>query len=336
MVLAVLLLVRISQAFLTVDVVSLSASHIQGASGARPHRSTEHNLLLAIPLSQFSDAISFFSKDVSDDYRCCIDGDGFFCDDTSNNGARYELGVVEEQDLPQLCKFVVATFGADAISLSTDMNSLERMLLNPAAEFLNGYSNLVAFAEVYSGTRQRISDRISNVNILPPRLDGLSPAEKIAKAENDSLILILASKKDDRPNAEQDIIATIELRLQPCDAKIPFSIPWLDRVERRMGSMIGLGTEKGSSELQPYLSNLCVSERFRGKKIGRALVRCVENITKTCWGYNRIYLHVDEDNAAALNLYKSEGYRDVGHRWNPFWSGRAADIGYFVKTLSTP
>jgi ribosomal protein S18 acetylase RimI-like enzyme len=98
---------------------------------------------------------------------------------------------------------------------------------------------------------------------------------------------------------------------------------------------MGLGTEKGSADMQPYLSNLCVDERYRGRKIGRALVRCVENIAKTDWGYNRIYLHVDEDNQAALNLYKSEGYRDVGHRWNPFWSGQAADIGYYVKTLTT-
>ena len=81
------------------------------------------------------------------------------------------------------------------------------------------------------------------------------------------------------------------------------------------------------------MSNLCVDERFRGKQIGRALVRCVENIAKTSWGYQRIYLHVDEDNKAALNLYKGEGYRDVGHRWNPFWAGSAADIGYFVKPL---
>ena len=94
-------------------------------------------------------------------------------------------------------------------------------------------------------------------------------------------------------------------------------------------------SDSTSTIIQPYLSNLCVDERYRGKKIGRALVRCVENISKSCWGYNRMYLHVDEDNIPAVNLYKSEGYHDVGHRWNPFWSGKASDIGYYVKSLSS-
>jgi len=254
----------------------------------------------------------------------------------------FKLGVVEEEELPDLCKFVVSAFGAEAIQLSSDINSFERMLMSPAAEFLNGYSGLVAFAEVFSGTKQRISGRLREnpemVNISAPALKGLSYEETIRKAERESLVLVLGREKNDAVNNKNiEVIASIELRLQPCDAKIPFSIPWLDRVERRMGSFFGLGhTEKevGRNDLQPYLSNLCVDEKFRGQKIGRGLVRCVENIAKTCWGYNRMYLHVDEDNPAALNLYKSEGYRDVGHRWNPFWSGGASDIGYYVKSLA--
>jgi ribosomal protein S18 acetylase RimI-like enzyme len=299
-------------------------------------------------LKNFAGSIEFFSG--SDAYRCCIDKNGYFYDAVSDDGKPrdtssagiYELGIVEEEDLPDLCRFVVATFGADAINLSSDMSNFERMLMNPAVELLNSYSSLVAFAEVFSGTKERLLDRIqghgSMKNILAPDLSGLTRKEKICKAERGSLILILARPvaPSDKSSSSVDIIASIELRLQPCDAKIPFSIPWLDRVERRLGSFIGLGTEAGSADLQPYLSNLCVDEKYRGQKIGRALVRCVEDITRTCWGYSRMYLHVDEDNLPALNLYKSEGYRDVGHRWNPFWSGKASDIGYYVKTLSPP
>lgn len=346
-----LLLLPLSLAFVEVQVLQSKGSVRQRESSSRDYapdlsgRSTTASRrqplprLHAVPLSKYSDSISYFKE--NSDYRCCIDTDGYLSDD--NVDAKYELCVVEEQDLPDLCKFVVATFGADVISLSTDMNSFEKMLMNPAAEFLNGYSGLVAFAEVFSGTKQRVSDRVQNpttMGISAPDMTGLTRQEKIAKAEKDSLILILsrpATAGDSQQTASTtDIVASIELRLQPCDAKIPFSLPWLDRVERRMGSFIGLGMEKGSADMQPYLSNLCVDERYRGKKIGRALVRAVENIAKTNWGYNRIYLHVDEDNKAALNLYKSEGYRDVGHRWNPFWSGQAADIGYYVKTLTGP
>ena len=46
-----------------------------------------------------------------------------------------------------------------------------------------------------------------------------------------------------------------------------------------------------------------------------------------------MYLHVDVENETALGLYKSEGYGDVGLRWNPFWAGNASDIGYYVKKL---
>lgn len=103
-------------------------------------------------------------------------------------------------------------------------------------------------------------------------------------------------------------------------------------MERRLASSIGLG-EGLARDLQPYLSNLCVQENYRGKGIGKVLVRCVENIAQTTWGCNRMYLHVDEDNVAAVSLYKGEAYRDVGHRWNPIWAGGASDIGYYVKTL---
>jgi len=304
-----------------------------------------------VPLTRFADSISFFTE--PEDFRCCIDNNGYFRERSSSSSSSssssptesdstkgdnvdlhlcYELGLVEEEELPDLCRFVVTTFGAEVIAISQDMNSFERMLMNPAAEFLNGYSGLVAFAEVFSGTRQRLLNRFnqqpSMVTISAPELKGLSQKEMIRKAEQESLVLVIARQTTDTNRDGGDVIATIELRLQPCDAKIPFSIPWLDRVERSLWNM-----EKKSTELQPYLSNLCVDEKFRGQRIGRGLVRCVENIAKTCWGYNRIYLHVDEDNLPALNLYKSEGYRDVGHRWNPFWSGEASNIGYYVKSL---
>jgi len=59
----------------------------------------------------------------------------------------FQLGVLQEDELPDLCRFVVNAFGAEAISLSSDMTSFEKALMNPAAELLNGYSSLVAFAE---------------------------------------------------------------------------------------------------------------------------------------------------------------------------------------------
>ena len=63
------------------------------------------------------------------------------------------------------------------------------------------------------------------------------------------------------------------------------------------------------------------------------MCRCLEDIAATKWKYPKMYLHVDSDNTAALSLYKTEGYKDVGKRWNPFWAGKSAEIGYFFKKL---
>ena len=151
-------------------------------------------------------------------------------------------------------------------------------------------------------------------------------------ASGQALVLILA-KPHTGSDWHVDVIASVELRLEPCDAKIPFTLPWLDRIERRLASMVGLG-KNDSRDLQPYLSSLCVDERFRGKGIGRAMVHCVEDIVAQKWGYSRVYLHVDVDNEPALKLYKSEGYRDVGLRWKPFWAGKSSEsIGYYVKKV---
>jgi ribosomal protein S18 acetylase RimI-like enzyme len=169
------------------------------------------------------------------------------------------------------------------------------------------------------------------MDLSPPNMDGLSRDDKIRMAACTSVVLALAKNRtSDSKDWHCDVIASVELRLQPSDAKIPFSLPWIDQLERRLASLIGLGKKNGR-DLQPYLSNLCVDDSQRGKGIGRALVRCVENIAHSSWGYSRMYLHVDTDNKAAMELYKNEGYRDVGRRWIPFWAGKAADIGYFVK-----
>ena len=286
-------------------------------------------LLGLVPIRQFHKEFSFLSEPA--DHRCCIDSYGVFQD--VDGGETYTLCLVEEQDLPDLSRFVIKSFGSDAIRLSTDINAFERAIMKPAVELVNNYSGIVAFAEVLAGLRIRLEGRFQHMELALPKLDGLDREERIRRTTSEAIVLVLG-KSQEGSDWHSDIVASIELRLQPCDAKIPFSLPWLDGIERRFASLIGLG-KNDSRDLQPYLSNLCVDEVFRGKKIGRALVRCVENIAKKSWGYSRMYLHVDTDNTAALELYKSEGYKDVGKRWRPFWAGKASEVGYFVKNLES-
>ena len=83
----------------------------------------QHQLQLhAIPLSKFSNSISFFNDFDDNDSRCCIDSNGYFmfADNKDSSSSKYELYIVEESDIPDLCKFVVSTFGADIISLSQE------------------------------------------------------------------------------------------------------------------------------------------------------------------------------------------------------------------------
>jgi ribosomal protein S18 acetylase RimI-like enzyme len=301
-----------------------------------------------------------------------IDHNGFLVEAIDlDQSAQYGLCIVsDEQDLPDLSRFIVGAFGADAIRLSTDLNAFERLLMKPAAELLNSYSGVVAFAEVLAGLRSRLKLRLSNDgndgNVAPlatPQAILSSPSflllgkdmsreDRLAVASQTSIVLALARKTLDAEESWHiDVIASVELRLQPCDGKIPFSIPYLDKLERQLASFwFGNGRSNEDNDnsqtrsdyqrnvaaakrrdLQPYLSNLCVDHRYRNRGIGRFLVQCIEAITFHKWNYSRIYLHVDLENEAALQLYRGQGYKDVGRRWNPFWAGKAATIGYFVK-----
>jgi ribosomal protein S18 acetylase RimI-like enzyme len=262
----------------------------------------------------------------------CFNSMGQLLTDTS-----FALSVVEEQDLPDLSRFIILSFGADPIRLSSDLSAFERAIMQPATELLNGYSAIVAFAEVLQGLRSRLETKLAKGReyyLDCPELDNLATRrDKLQLAGKSSVVLALAkSHSTTEGDWHIDVLASVELRLQPCDAKIPFTLPWLDGIERKLGSLVGLG-EVNARDLQPYLSNLCVDERVRRQGVGRVMVRAVEYIACQIWGYSRMYLHVDIDNKAAYNLYKSEGYGDVGRRWNPFWAGRAADIGYFYKNL---
>ena len=279
------------------------------------------SVLRLVPISTFRDQLAFLNTD--DSNRGKFDKDGLFQDGEET----YTLGVLEESDMSDTAQFIIAAFGADAISLSQDMGSLERALLKPSVGLVNAYSGLVAYAEVLAGIMSRTKDRMTDVS--PTQLTG-SREEKLKQAERSSLILVLGKVK---PGSDWniDVIATVELRLQPTDAKIPFSFPWLDQIERRLAKLLKNSDE--ARDLQPYLSNLCVSESYRRKNLGKSLVLCLEDIARNVWGYDKMYLHVDLENTAALKLYEKEGYKDAGRRWRPFWAGRAAEIGYFVKKL---
>lgn len=304
----------------------------------RPNYTTLH----LVPISSMTDLSKKTFLTSPQSFRSCIEENGTLIA-TDLPGPPFQLCVAEEDDLPIVSKLMIDAFGADAITLSTDLSSFERSILNPGVEAFNAYSGLVAYKEVLSGLRRRLLHRINKDNLQekmslddllsPPPIINYNDTVAESIAAKSSVILALGREQGQENAKNIEIVATVELRLQPTDAKIPFSEPWFDRIERHIARALKMNVEPKELHLQPYLSNLCVDESVRGRQIGKAMCRCVEKIVKDVWGYEKIYLHVDLENSAALNLYRSEGYKDVGSRWNPFWAGKASEIGYYYKKL---
>jgi ribosomal protein S18 acetylase RimI-like enzyme len=272
-------------------------------------------------------------------------------DETSDESVGYKLYLATNiDDLPPITHLTLEVFDATAITLSStsDWSAFEKAVVGsvvePAISMYNSYANAVGYIEVLSGLRRRMSHMIevSENDALSPLVlpDGsmsrlitgkLTNIEEIAAQS--SLILVLARDTND---GNVQAAASIELRLQPTDAKIPFSQPWLDSVERKIVHLfpfVHRNNDYSKQPMRPYLCNLCVSENLRRLGIGRALCRLVEAIASQQWGYDHIYLHVDPSNDSARMLYEKEGYKDVGKRWNVMWAGGADGIGYYAKKL---
>ena len=304
--------------------------------------STSSQLQL-IPLSTLDSESKCNFLSTPESYRLCIGTKGqlrpsLLNNKNSNMEKPYYLYIAEEDDLPSISRLTVDAFGAATVTLSSDLNELEKALIGPTVGLWNQYTDTFAFTEVLSGLRSRMKNKFDpslENNLNPPDISKeMTEQEAFDIAAKSSLILVIAREGIENVSSsvmDIDCVATVELRLQPTDGKIPFSQPWLDKIERKLAKFLPFVLQPQRSKLQPYLSNLCVSPSMRKRQIGKALVRCVETIATNVWGYNRLYLHVDLENEPALNLYTKEGFRDVGFRWNPFWSGKAADIGYYVK-----
>lgn len=271
-----------------------------------------------IPLSSLDDCS--FLNNASDSYRLCFDEEGkLTTGDSDNSDGDYVLSIIEKDDISTVSQLQLECFSQDLVTLSDDMQGIERALLGPVVNLLTWYSDAVGYFEVSTGIQSRASNRMERASSQRSNL-----VQCIDDVNSGSIVLALGNQKG-------AIVASVEVRLQPTDGKIPFSQPGLDDTERKIAlELMALPFDTIDRTPQPYLSNLCVAETCRGKGIGKALVRCVESIA-TDWGYDKLYLHVDPKNDPAFKLYEKEGFVETNVRWNPFWAGGAASIAYLVK-----
>lgn len=127
--------------------------------------------------------------------------------------------------------------------------------------------------------------------------------------------------------ADLDGIMAIELRAYP--------YPWTVGIFRdciraghhcwvldREGSLCGYGV-LSIAACEAHLLNVCVAPEFQGRGLGRRLLARMVDLAR--WHRaQRVFLEVRPSNAAAMSLYESVGFNEIGRRpgYYPASNGR--------------
>lgn len=85
--------------------------------------------------------------------------------------------------------------------------------------------------------------------------------------------------------------------------------PFAKHVEKVVGTAPYIVKEARDDEF--YLDTLVIQEEYRGRGMGKALLRAFEEASKSR-GHDKMALLVDEENHRARELYESIGYRQDG------------------------
>lgn len=69
------------------------------------------------------------------------------------------------------------------------------------------------------------------------------------------------------------------------------------------------GLNSRSSQRAPLMSNVAVSNKFRRRGIAEVMVKDIESMVRLQWGYDDVYLYVEQRNKPAIRLYQKLGYK---------------------------
>jgi len=122
-------------------------------------------------------------------------------------------------------------------------------------------------------------------------------------------------------NENETMFGMAEVSLQPADPSRTSPPFVLSNSMKNAFSSFGFWPQP-----TPYISNVLVTNDYRGKGYSRVLMACCEGLAKS-WGYDEVYLHVDADSrsgAPAQGLYRSIGYMpviDENYNQNFAWMG---------------
>lgn len=107
--------------------------------------------------------------------------------------------------------------------------------------------------------------------------------------------ILVATEKNSPSNS---FAGLVEICLENPDGRLapPFSIkfPWSSTIV--------------DPSREPYLANLCIAHQYRRQGLGRLMCQLCEDVAVRQWRKERMYLHVEQSNAAAQKLYEGMGY----------------------------
>jgi [ribosomal protein S18]-alanine N-acetyltransferase len=105
---------------------------------------------------------------------------------------------------------------------------------------------------------------------------------------------------------------------------------WIAEANGQMAGFAIVEWSQQNSGVYAYIATIEVLPDLRGKGIGVELLRRVE-ASAHAEGAVEVWLHVDAENALAIRLYQTSGYRYAGRAENYYARGRAAEV--YMKQL---
>lgn len=103
------------------------------------------------------------------------------------------------------------------------------------------------------------------------------------------------------------------------------SATWIAEDADRMAGFAIVDWSRERGETLAYIETIEVAPEFRRRGVAMELLRCVES-SATLAGAAQIWLHVDENNDAAIQLYRAQGYQRQGSRAHYYARNRAAEV----------
>lgn len=188
--------------------------------------------------------------------------------------SQWDYHLLERNDVNEAVEATIKTFYKPRLMLNmSGMTGIEKMFWTSVINSFQSLDKGDYYNNVFLGFITRSGKRLQNPSLA------ISP---------DSLILVATEK------GTKEIAGLVEILLEKPEGNIAPSVQFFKFPV--------------SDTDEPYLCNLCVLPEYRRKGLGTTLCSICEYIVQNQWKRNKMYLHVEDNNDAALAMYLRMGY----------------------------